>query len=52
MVKKNVEKVSDLVKDILHPNKDNPSNQECDPATILQDVYDLYEGRPVCQGSN
>jgi histidine kinase len=44
MVKKNVEKVSDLVKDILYASKERePEYQECDPAAILQDVYDLYE---------
>jgi histidine kinase len=51
MVKKNVEKVSDLVKDILYASKERqPEYQECDPATILQDVYDLYEGKARAKG--
>ncbi len=51
MVKKNVEKVSDLVKDILYASKERqPEYQECDPATILQEVYDLYEGKARTKG--
>ncbi len=51
MVKKNVEKVSDLVKDILYASKERqPEYRECDPATILQDVYDLYEGKARAKG--
>ena len=51
MVKKNVEKVSDLVKDILYASKERqPEYQECDPAAILQDVYDLYEGKARAKG--
>lgn len=51
MVKKNVEKVSDLVKDILYASKERqPEYQECDPAAILQEVYDLYEGKARDKG--
>ncbi|MGO9571441.1 MAG: sensor histidine kinase, partial [Desulfomonilaceae bacterium] len=51
MVKKNVEKVSDLVKDILYASKERqPEYQECDPAAILRDVYDLYEGKASAKG--
>jgi signal transduction histidine kinase/HAMP domain-containing protein len=51
MVKKNVEKVSDLVKDILYASKERePEYQECDPAAILQEVYDLYEGKAKTKG--
>jgi len=46
MVKRNVEKVSDLVKEILYASKDRePEYEECDPAQILNDVCDLYEAR-------
>ncbi len=46
MVKRNVEKVSDLVNEILYASKDRePEYGECDPAQILNDVCDLYEAR-------
>lgn len=51
MVKKNVEKVSGLVKDILYASKERkPEYQECDPAKILQEVYDLYEEKARAKG--
>lgn len=44
MVKKNVEKVSELVQDILYASKERvPEYQECDIAAILNDIYDLYK---------
>jgi PAS domain S-box-containing protein len=44
MVKKNVEKVSELVQDILYASKERvPEYQECDIAEVLNDVYDLYQ---------
>lgn len=46
MVKRNVEKVSDLVKDILYASKERePEYQECDPGEILSEVFDLYQGK-------
>jgi PAS domain S-box-containing protein len=43
MVKRNVAKVSDLVKDILYASKERePEYQECDPGAILAEVYELY----------
>jgi signal transduction histidine kinase len=46
MVKRNVEKVSDLVHEILYASKGRePEYTECDPAQILNDVCDLYEER-------
>jgi signal transduction histidine kinase len=51
MVKRNVAKVSDLVKDILYASKERePEYQECDPGGILQDVYNLYEGKARSNG--
>lgn len=44
MVKKNVEKVSELVSDILYASKERvPEYQECDVSALLTDVYELYE---------
>jgi histidine kinase len=44
MVKRNVEKVSELVQDILYASKERvPEYQECDVAATLTDIYDLYE---------
>jgi histidine kinase len=46
MVKRNVEKVSDLVNEILYASKGRePEYVERDPAQILNDVCDLYEER-------
>lgn len=51
MVKKNVEKVSDLVKDILYASKERqPEYQECDPGQVLSEVYDLYEEKAQERG--
>jgi histidine kinase len=46
MVKRNVEKVSDLVNEILYASKGRePEYTECDPAQILNDVCGLYQER-------
>ncbi len=46
MVKRNVEKVSELVNEILYASKGRePEYTECDPAQILNDVCELYEER-------
>jgi PAS domain S-box-containing protein len=51
MVKKNVEKVSDLVKDILYASKERkPEYEECDPAKVLAEVYDLYVEKASAKG--
>jgi PAS domain S-box-containing protein len=51
MVKKNVSKVSDLVKDILYASKERkPEYQSCDPAKILSEVYDLYLDQAEAKG--
>lgn len=51
MVKKNVNKVSDLVKDILYASKERePEYRECDPAEILHDVYTLYREKVSKEG--
>ncbi len=51
MVKKNVEKVSDLVKDILYASKERePEYQECDPGSVLQDVCSLYQDKAESAG--
>ncbi|HMK33710.1 MAG TPA: ATP-binding protein [Desulfomonilaceae bacterium] len=43
MVKKNVEKVSGLVKDILYASKERtPEYEECGIADILKEISDLY----------
>ncbi|MBI5251255.1 MAG: HAMP domain-containing histidine kinase, partial [Desulfomonile tiedjei] len=51
MVKKNVEKVSELVRDILYASKERvPEYQECDIAELLTDVFDLYEKKALENG--
>ncbi|MEW6110582.1 MAG: PAS domain-containing protein [Thermodesulfobacteriota bacterium] len=46
MVKRNVEKVSDLVKDILYASKERePEYRECNPGEILTEVHDLYQSK-------
>lgn len=51
MVKKNVAKVSELVKEILYASKERePEYKACDPAQILSEVYDLYEGQARSSG--
>ncbi|MBI4961856.1 MAG: PAS domain-containing protein [Desulfomonile tiedjei] len=51
MVKKNVAKVSELVKDILYASKERePEYKECDPAQVLSEVFDLYEGQALAKG--
>jgi signal transduction histidine kinase/HAMP domain-containing protein len=46
MVKRNVEKVSDLVKDILYASKERePEYQDCDPGEVLTEVHDLYQNK-------
>jgi histidine kinase len=48
MVRKNVEKVSHLVKDILYASKERqPEYRECDPASILDEVCSLYETKAL-----
>ncbi len=44
MVKRNVVKVSDLVKNILYVSKERePEYEDCDPGGILTEVYKLYD---------
>lgn len=51
MVKKNVEKVSELVKDILYASKERvPHYEECNPGALLADVYELFETKVKGQG--
>ncbi|WP_336884485.1 two-component system sensor histidine kinase NtrB [Desulfomonile tiedjei] len=51
MVKKNVSKVSDLVKDILYASKERkPEYQSCDPSKILSEIYDLYLDQAEAKG--
>jgi histidine kinase len=51
MVKKNVERVSELVKDILYASRDRvPEYQESDPGQILTDICELYEAKARAQG--
>ena len=51
MVKKNVDKVSELVKDILYASKGRePEYRECDPAQVLNEVYELYHGKAWHKG--
>ncbi len=51
ILKKNVSKVSDLVKDILYASKERqPEYRECDPARILEEVYDLYKDTAEKEG--
>lgn len=46
MVKKNVEKISDLVKGILYASKERqPERIVCNPGEVLAEVCDLYENR-------
>ncbi|MBM3299370.1 MAG: PAS domain-containing protein, partial [Deltaproteobacteria bacterium] len=43
MVKRNVKKVSELVRDILYASKERePQYDTCDPGKILGEVYELY----------
>jgi histidine kinase len=51
MVKKNVGKVSELVKDILYASKERvPEYRECNPGALLSDVYELFETNVKTQG--
>ena len=51
MVKKNVEKISDLVKGILYASKERePEYQEVDPGKLLGEICDLYESRARTDG--
>jgi len=51
MVKKNVDKVSELVKDILYASKERqPECRLCDPAQVLSEVYDLYWEKAQAKG--
>jgi len=51
MVKNNVEKVSELVQGILYASKERePEYQPCDPAKVLSEVCDLYEGKARSEG--
>jgi signal transduction histidine kinase len=51
MVKRNVEKVSDLVKDILYASKERePEYRECDPGVILTEVHDLFQRKALDAG--
>jgi PAS domain S-box-containing protein len=51
MVKKNVEKISDLVQGILYASKERPPEYvQCDPAAILTDVCDLFEAEARAAG--
>ncbi len=51
MVKKNVAKVSELVKGILYASKERePEYQECDPGQLLTEVCDLYEATALGEG--
>ncbi len=46
IVKKNVVKVSELVKDILYASKERePELKEIDPGKVLQEVYELFEDK-------
>jgi histidine kinase len=51
MVKKNVGKVSELVKDILYASKERvPEYRECNPGVLLSEVFELYEGKAGAEG--
>ncbi len=51
MVKKNVDKVSHLVKDILYASKERePEYEYCDFTSVLDDVCSLYEGKAQQHG--
>ncbi len=46
VVKKNVGKISELVRGILYASKERqPEYEECDPAALLTDICELYEQR-------
>lgn len=46
MVKKNVEKISELVQGILYASKERePEYREVDPGELLTEICDLYESR-------
>ncbi|MCA1960549.1 MAG: PAS domain-containing sensor histidine kinase, partial [Desulfomonile sp.] len=50
MVKKNVEKVSDLVSGILYASKERePDRVACNPGEVLAEVCDLYENRACAE---
>jgi len=50
MVKRHVEKVSQLVKDILYASKERrPEYQECDLVALLSDVCDLFRAKAASQ---
>jgi PAS domain S-box-containing protein len=52
MVKKNVQKVSDLVHGILYASKERaPEYQEVDPAGLFNEVCDLYENKAHGSGA-
>lgn len=51
MVKRNVEKISDLVQGILYASKERkPEYRECDPGELLWEVCDLYETKVHSEG--
>jgi PAS domain S-box-containing protein len=51
MVKRNVEKISDLVQGILYASKERkPEYRECDPGELLWEVCDLYEAKVRSEG--
>ncbi len=51
IVRKNVDKVSDLVKDILYASKERvPECRECDPGGILDHICTLYDETARGQG--
>lgn len=53
MVKRNVEKVSELVRGILYAAKERePEYEECDPGRLLTEVCDLYEERAKAEGAS
>ncbi len=46
IVKKNVSKVSELVKDILYASKERaPELKPVDPGKVLQEIYELFENK-------
>ncbi len=51
MVKRNIDKVSDLVKGILYASKERePEYQDCDPGALLSDLCDLFEEKARAEG--
>jgi histidine kinase len=51
MVKRNVARVSDLVKNILYASKERePEYEECDPRDVLMEIHNLYEERARAYG--